>query len=617
MRVIGISTQQFVYLASEKKKFSVNEILIVEDPDLGNLRGVVIEAKSLNRYLPLSFEKGAVLDQKVLESLTKLGFNLGEEEVNIAYVRLLDTASFPIKVGASARIPTFAEVSDLLVRQTPDKGLILGEIAGSEALGPLPPEYSNLYCLLENNEPVAGRGVPFIFDYRSMADYPHVGIFGGSGSGKSFGLRVFLEELMAKKIPCLVFDPHGEMEFSEPYPGIPKEIARDYRERYLALKIGEEVGIRFSDLTTPELISLLNSISGISESMESAVEALFEPGRDSEITFSDKLKALIEALENEKQFKGSTLSDYLEGEALKRYLYVRDIYEKYGYRVNQYQSLKGILWRFESLRAKNLFSKSVSLAESALLQRKTVVIRGNLSLLKIYSAYIIRKMYYARRNYVDLRTFGEAGEYFPPFFIVTDEAHNFAPKGDKETPTRRILREIAQEGRKYGVFLTLATQRPALLDETITAQLSTKFIFRTVRATDIGTIREETDITGEEAAKLPYLPSGLAYISSAWIGRTIPVKIRATHTKSPYTENPFDELIEQGSKADEKLFAAIKKFLPLKTTSLNALLPYIGDELGKEISYDEVLTFLNDQVEKGILIKTDHNPFGYEYALKE
>ena len=616
MRVVGVSTQQFVYLASEKKKFYVNEILVIEDPDLGKLRGVVIEAKAINRYLPLSFEKGTVLDQKVFDSLTRLGFNLADEEVNIAYVRLLDTAALPVKVGSPARVPTFPEVSDLLVRQTPDKGLILGEIAGSEALGPLPPEYSNLYCLLENTGPVMGKGVPFIFDYRSMADYPHIGIFGGSGSGKSFGLRVLLEELMAKKIPCLVFDPHGEMEFSEPYPGIPKEIARDYRDRYLSLKIGDEVGIRFSELTTPELVSLLNAISSISESMESAVEALFEPGKDSEVTFGEKIKALLEALENEKLYKGP-VPDYLEGETLKRHLFVREIYEKYGYRVNQYQSLKGILWRFESLRAKNLFAKSVAIAQEALLQRKTVVIRGNLSLLKIYSAYLLRKLYYARRNYVDLRTFGETGEYFPPFFIVTDEAHNFAPKGEKETPTRRILREIAQEGRKYGVFLTLATQRPALLDETITAQLSTKFIFRTVRATDISTIREETDITGEEAAKLPYLPSGLAYISSAWIGRTVPVKIRAAHTKSPYTENPFDELVEKTSVASEKLLATLKKFLPLRTTSLNALLPYIGDELGREISYDEIIAFLNDQVEQGILLKIDHGPFGFEYVLKE
>ncbi|GAV26115.1 hypothetical protein ciss_20480 [Carboxydothermus islandicus] len=616
MRVVGVSTQQFVYLASEKKKFYVNEILVIEDPDLGKLRGVVIEAKTINRYLPLSFEKGTVLDQKVFDSLTRLGFNLADEEVNIAYVRLLDTAALPVKVGSPARVPTFPEVSDLLVRQTPDKGLILGEIAGSEALGPLPPEYSNLYCLLENTEPVMGKGVPFIFDYRSMADYPHIGIFGGSGSGKSFGLRVLLEELMAKKIPCLVFDPHGEMEFSESYPGIPKEIARDYRDRYLSLKIGDEVGIRFSELTTPELVSLLNAISSISESMESAVEALFEPGKDSEVTFGEKIKALLEALENEKLYKGP-VPDYLEGEALKRHLFVREIYEKYGYRVNQYQSLKGILWRFESLRAKNLFAKSVAIAREALLQRKTVVIRGNLSLLKIYSAYLLRKLYYARRNYVDMRTFGEAGEYFPPFFIVTDEAHNFAPKGEKETPTRRILREIAQEGRKYGVFLTLATQRPALLDETITAQLSTKFIFRTVRATDISTIREETDITGEEAAKLPYLPSGLAYISSAWIGRTVPVKIRAAHTKSPYTENPFDELVEKTSVASEKLLATLRKFLPLRTTSLNALLPYIGDELGWEISYDEIIAFLNDQVEQGIFTKIDHGPFGCEYVLKE
>jgi len=39
--------------------------------------------------------------------------------------------------------------------------------------------------------------------------------------------------------------------------------------------------------------------------------------------------------------------------------------------------------------------------------------------------------------------------------VVTDEAHNFAPKG-YDCPSKAILKEISQEGRKYGVFLILA-----------------------------------------------------------------------------------------------------------------------------------------------------------------
>ncbi len=142
-------------------------------------------------------------------------------------------------------------------------------------------------------------------------------------------------------------------------------------------------------------------------------------------------------------------------------------------------------------------------------------------------------------------------DYFPPFIIVTDEAHNFAPKG-YDSPSKSILKEISQEGRKYGAFLILATQRPTLLDETITAQLNTKFIFRTVRASDIQTIKEETDITEEEARRLPYLRTGGdVFISEASLGRTVFARIRAANTTSPHRENPFDELKTKQKKMME------------------------------------------------------------------
>src|SRR5690606_13595486 len=126
--------------------------------------------------------------------------------------------------------------------------------------------------------------------------------------------------------------------------------------------------------------------------------------------------------------------------------------------------------------------------------------------------------------------------------------HNFAPKAI-DSPAKSIIKEIAQEGRKYGVFLILATQRPTLLDETTTAQLNTKFVFRTVRGTDIATLKEETDLTQEEGKRLPYLRSGDTFVSSAAYGRTLFIRIRAAYTRSPHLLNPFDELRQlQSSK---------------------------------------------------------------------
>ncbi|NMB08663.1 MAG: ATP-binding protein, partial [Tissierellia bacterium] len=190
---------------------------------------------------------------------------------------------------------------------------------------------------------------------------------------------------------------------------------------------------------------------------------------------------------------------------------------------------------------------------------------------------------------------------------VTDEAHNFAPKG-YDSPSKSILKEISQEGRKYGTFLILATQRPTLLDETITAQLNTKFIFRTVRASDIQTIKEETDITEEEARRLPYLRTGDVFISEALMGRTIFARIRAANTTSPHTENPFDELINRSEAEDEKFYNIIKNKLPINGDDFINIIQEIERDTGITYTINVFEEKLEDLVSKGKL-KKEKTPF--------
>ena len=52
-----------------------------------------------------------------------------------------------------------------------------------------------------------------------------------------------------------------------------------------------------------------------------------------------------------------------------------------------------------------------------------------------------------------------------PILLVCEEAHRYAPEDDKTGfgPAKRALSRIASEGRKYGLSLGVATQRPAEL----------------------------------------------------------------------------------------------------------------------------------------------------------
>jgi hypothetical protein len=274
-------------------------------------------------------------------------------------------------------------------------------------------------------------------------------------------------------------------------------------------------------------------------------------------------------------------------------------------------SIKGVRWRLMRLERAGLFHQDVHAVERGLEQGKLVVVQGPSWVLQVFANYVIGSLYRKRREYKDARMNGETGTFFPPFLVATDEAHNFAPKAI-DSPAKAIIKEIAQEGRKYGVFLVLATQRPTLLDETTTAQLNTKFVFRTVRGTDIATLKEETDLTQEEGKRLPYLRSGDTFVSSAAYGRTLFIRIRAAYTQSPHVLNPFDELSQLQADNTAELVNLLQAKMPFFDTDLMMVLADVNRELGK--NWDVVR--LQEELQalaRNKQIKIKETPFATRY----
>jgi len=612
MQVVGITTPREVFIYSQEKKFRKKELVMIEDQ--GGLLGEVVETQCYNRYLPLSLDHSFV-DQSVLEGLKSVGYDIDEDEISIAKVCMLEEAAYPVGTGSLARTPFFSEVEDLLVQTVPEEGLVLGNIKGSEevAASGLGEELQDLAYLLEGGKVLPQKGVPFIFPLKSMQQYPHLGIFGGSGSGKSFGLRVILEELMKLAVPTLVFDPHFEMDFSHSFPNLPFDFIDDFRQSFVVYQVGRDVGVNFEDLSVRDLTNLLGSVGNLTEHMVNAIQALYKK-KDSYLSFKSRIEDLAAALEKganriEKALDKGDLSPNEVG-LYRRYLELLEDYKGI-----QLATANALIVRLRTLYNSGLFNHSIRLIVEAVKNRKLVVIRGPLRILQVFAAYVLSHLYYQRRDYRDGLLRQEMKPPFPPFLVATDEAHNFAPRG-YDSAAKGIIKEIAQEGRKYGVFLVLATQRPGLLDETTTAQLNTKLVFRTVRSTDIATIKEETDLSPEEAKSLPYLCSGDAFISSAIWGRTVAVRIRAAKTTSLHTQNPFDELEEMAGQEEEEFFQLLQDKLPLDRQSLFRILPELNKKLGQEKSL-EVGTLqekLETFVSRGKL-KKESTPFGEIYHL--
>ena len=609
MKVVGITTQQEFHVGSKDRNFRINEFLLIEDPYQSHLIGEVVEARTFNRYIPLNIY-GDFVDSAVLESLKALGYDVDEDTIYIAKVRLLNEALYPVQTGSDVRLPEFSEIKNIMLKTSPENGFVLGVIRNTDDVAHgMDSELKNILQTFEESGLKEQRELPFIMDYKSMHHYPHIGVFGGSGSGKSFGLRVILEEIMQKNIPTLVLDPHYEMDFSS-FPDYIKNPNIDFNNKFKCLQVGTHVGVKFEDLSAGDLKNLLDAASNLTDAMNNVVDVLFKK-RDSYNSFSTRLHMLSESQEEgstdriQRKIEAAENDDERKAWEERKSLYLS--YDK----TCPYNSVKGILWRLRRLYNEGVFSKDSRDIESYLKDGKLVVIQGSTRILQVYSTYILNNIYHKRRDYKDALYKKMSTEYFPPFIIVTDEAHNFAPKG-YENPSKSIIKEISQEGRKYGVFLILATQRPTLLDETITAQLNTKLIFRTVRASDIDTIREETDITSEEAKRLPYLRTGDVFISSALMGRTIFARIRAAYTMSPHTLNPFDELLEKSKEEDEKYNNILMKKLPISEVDMLNLLTEIEKEEGITLTRERLEEKLKLLAQKGY-IKKEETFLGYRY----
>src|SRR5207302_6122844 len=127
-----------------------------------------------------------------------------------------------------------------------------------------------------------------------------------------------------------------------------------------------------------------------------------------------------------------------------------------------------------------------------------------------------------------------------PMLLVCEEAHRYAA-ADRSTgfgPTRRAISRLAKEGRKYGVFLGLVTQRPAELDPTIISQCSTLFAMRMSNDRDQVLLRSA--VSDSAAELFAFVPS-LATREALAFGVGVPLPTRLTFSELPPQSIPRSE----------------------------------------------------------------------------
>ena len=96
------------------------------------------------------------------------------------------------------------------------------------------------------------------------------------------------------------------------------------------------------------------------------------------------------------------------------------------------------------------------------------------------------------------------------FHIIIEEAHRYVQHDkDVELLGYNIFERISKEGRKYGVFLALITQRPSELSDTCVSQCMNFVILRTLHPVDLQYIKEMVpNVSNEIVLQLKNLKPG-------------------------------------------------------------------------------------------------------------
>ncbi|MGH6760049.1 MAG: ATP-binding protein [Phyllobacterium sp.] len=128
--------------------------------------------------------------------------------------------------------------------------------------------------------------------------------------------------------------------------------------------------------------------------------------------------------------------------------------------------------------------------------------------------------------------------------VVCEEAHRYIPADPNGGfwPTRAAISRIAKEGRKYGVYLSVVTQRPGELDPTILSQCNTIFAMRLGNERDQEIIRGA--ITGASKSMTSFL-SSIANREAIAFGEAVSTPMRMMFETIPTASLPGAHLYEQ------------------------------------------------------------------------
>ncbi len=143
--------------------------------------------------------------------------------------------------------------------------------------------------------------------------------------------------------------------------------------------------------------------------------------------------------------------------------------------------------------------------------------------------------------------------------IIVDEAHNIlsyqSTRESEEWKDYRleVFEEIIKEGRKFGVFMTIASQRPSDISSTIISQLHNYFIHRLVNQHDIEQVNNTISYLDKVSVEsLPILSRGVCVVAGQLVDMPVVVKIDRIEEENKPDNGTLDVVMLWKDGKDDK-----------------------------------------------------------------
>ncbi len=275
---------------------------------------------------------------------------------------------------------------------------------------------------------------------------------GQSGSGKTYALGVVLERLLINTgLPMVILDPNADfVRLGELRPGRDDESTRALADRDIRVlrphpTDPDALRVRFTDLTRQAQAAVLG----------------LDPVAD-----ADEFNALLH-VDATKRLEFGSIADSL--------------------RASGDAAGVSLATRMENLGVEGwgLWSRQFGSATEVIDERPdaTVLDLGGFE----------NPLEYAVAAMAVLDDLWAKREQRRPILIVIDEAHNLCSpelEGPVHTAVRERIQQIAAEGRKFGLWLLLSTQRPSKVHPGIVSQCDNLVVMRMGSPSDLGELSQ-------------------------------------------------------------------------------------------------------------------------------